>query len=131
MDRVFSVEEISDPFWQSSQSSSNDNNNNNKKMNRSSSEWAFQRFLQEASISQNPPSQSLSSSTTTSPSLNEKPVEINDPPIPNHSLEENVPIDSEEYQKILKQRLDLACAAVALSRVFLRFRVLGFDSHLF
>ncbi|RWR87929.1 Basic-leucine zipper domain-containing protein [Cinnamomum micranthum f. kanehirae] len=126
MDRVFSVEEISDPFWLSShfsssaaaaaaaadESSNNNNNYNNNKMNRSSSEWAFQRFLEEASISQNNPSQSLSS---TSSSLNEKPIEIKDPPISDPSLNDNGPIDPEEYQQILKKRLDLACAAVALS----------------
>lgn len=38
---------------------------------------------------------------------NVKPVEI--PP--------NVPVDSEDYQAYLKSRLDLACAAVALTRV--------------
>lgn len=128
MDRVFSVEEISDPFWLSSHSSSsaaaaadessnnNNNNNINNKMNRSSSEWAFQRFLEEASISQNNPSRSLSSPSS---SLNEKPIEIKDPPISDPSLNDNGPIDPEEYQQILKKRLDLACAAVALSRVFL------------
>jgi len=121
MDRVFSVEEISDPFWSSSHSSSsaaessnnNNNNNNNNKMNRSSSEWAFQRFLEEVSISQNNPSQSLSS---TSSSLNETRIEIKDPPLSDPSLNDNGPIDPEEYQQILKKRLDLACAAVALSR---------------
>lgn len=131
MDRVFSVEEISDPFWSSSHSSSsaaessnnNNNNNNNNKMNRSSSEWAFQRFLEEVSISQNNPSQSLSS---TSSSLNETRIEIKDPPLSDPSLNDNGPIDPEEYQQILKKRLDLACAAVALSRVFLWFCVLGF-----
>lgn len=124
MDRVFSVEEISDPFWSSSHSSSsaaessnnNNNNNNNNKMNRSSSEWAFQRFLEEVSISQNNPSQSLSS---TSSSFNEKPIEIKDALLSDPSLNDNGPIDPEEYQQILKKRLDLACAAVALSRVFL------------
>ncbi|KAK2637826.1 hypothetical protein Ddye_025621 [Dipteronia dyeriana] len=60
MDRVFSVDEISDQFWsapppppstttfQRHQSSdSPDEESSSKMMNRSESEWAFQRFLQE------------------------------------------------------------------------------------
>ncbi|OVA20845.1 Basic-leucine zipper domain [Macleaya cordata] len=101
-------------------------------MNRSSSEWAFQRFLQEAvsspsslSSSTAPPSSLLlpsSSFLSPSPSSrrtdngDEEVVEIKDhhPPTSDSSL--NVPIDSKEYQAILKRRLTQACAAVALTR---------------
>ncbi|GFP87004.1 light-inducible protein cprf2 [Phtheirospermum japonicum] len=87
-------------------------------MNRSSSEWAFQRFLQEAA--------SPDRNRTTLQS--EDVVEIKGN---NHHQNENqqrematsggppppnIPIDSDEYQAFLKSRLDLACAAVALTR---------------
>ncbi|CAA0815589.1 Basic leucine zipper 63 [Striga hermonthica] len=127
MDRVFSVNEMPDPFWSPhappirlhddanvetpSSSCAAAAAASSSKMNRSSSEWAFQRFLQEAA----------------SPDHNSASLEIDDvveikdsnhqyngneqpPPPP------NIPIDLEEYQAFLKRRLDLACAAVALTR---------------
>ncbi|XP_071710409.1 light-inducible protein CPRF2-like [Rutidosis leptorrhynchoides] len=144
MDRMFSVDDIAGHFWSpspadvngagdedesSSSSSASKNNNNNKStmMNRSMSEWAFQRFIQETS-SQLPESSSTKDQSNDDPAAAF--VEITDqdeikdkkksttisatetssfaPP--------NVPIDSEEYQDYLKSRLDLACAAVALTR---------------
>ncbi|KAI3911739.1 hypothetical protein MKX01_029500 [Papaver californicum] len=91
----------------------------NQMMNRSSSEWTFQKFLQEAETHTLP-------SSSSSVNNNEEVVEIKEPlilhPPPHHSqpsdLSANgsVPIDSEEYQAILKRRLEMACAAVALSR---------------
>ncbi|KAF9618649.1 hypothetical protein IFM89_002344 [Coptis chinensis] len=112
MDRVFSVEEIPNPFWKPIVEEEEED----PKMNRSSSEWAFQRFLQEvdplpeasdsnnglAIVDKQIKSQSLSVSVPV-PSSNEVPPS-------------NVPIDSEEYQAVLKRQLDLACAAVALTR---------------
>ncbi|KAI3996064.1 hypothetical protein MKX01_004859 [Papaver californicum] len=95
-----------------------DLNMKNQMMNRSSSEWTFQKFLQEAETHTLPSSSSVTN--------NEEVVEIKEPlilhPPPPHShlsdLSANgsVPIDSEEYQAILKRRLEMACAAVALSR---------------
>ncbi|RVW96084.1 Light-inducible protein CPRF2 [Vitis vinifera] len=120
MDRVFSVDEIPEQFWASPPSSSKEPSS---QMNRSASEWAFQRFLQESS---SPPSSS--SVSASGPSAENDVVElkvpIDDPkptpapPAPATSLDPppNVPIDSEEYQAFLKSRLNLACAAVALSR---------------
>ncbi|KAL2511744.1 Basic leucine zipper 63 [Abeliophyllum distichum] len=110
----------------------------NKKtmMNRSSSEWAFQRFLQEASeldhSSQQPPPDNgsrppPSSSATTSNDVVET-TNYGDFNIHSNSNNlktaadsggpppANIPIDSEEYQVFLKSRLELACAAVALTR---------------
>ncbi|XP_026449871.1 light-inducible protein CPRF2-like [Papaver somniferum] len=135
MDRVFSVEENSDPYWtapppapplqppQSSSTTTMDDDDlsmKNQMMNRSSSEWTFQKFLQEAET------HTLPSSSSSVTNNNEEVVEIKEPvilnPPPNHSqpsdLSANgsVPIDSEEYQTILKRRLEMACAAVALSR---------------
>ncbi|KAL6007308.1 hypothetical protein ACLOJK_032805 [Asimina triloba] len=151
MDRVFSAEEISDHFWPSHASSmANSADGPNAAMNRSSSEWAFQRFLQEASAYENPPaaaapapppapptaepsasstpaSSSSSSSTfwsidapaaaTSKAALSSDVAEMK--ALQPSGASANVPIDSNDYQAILKRRLDLACAAaaVALSRV--------------
>ncbi|KAK7277828.1 hypothetical protein RJT34_22845 [Clitoria ternatea] len=94
MDRVFSVDEISDHFWSPPipQDSSN--------MTRSASEWAFQRFIQEASASPPPPDDAVF-------------LQINHPPPKNDTV---LPLDSEEYQALLKNKLNLACAAVAMTR---------------
>ncbi|KAL6323802.1 hypothetical protein AAG906_003423 [Vitis piasezkii] len=117
MDRVFSVDEIPEQFWASPPSSSKEPSS---QMNRSASEWAFQRFLQESS---SPPSSS--SVSASGPSAENDVVElkvpIDDPkptpapPARSTSLDPppNVPIDSEEYQAFLKSRLNLACAAAS------------------
>ncbi|KAM7251493.1 hypothetical protein ACFE04_023376 [Oxalis oulophora] len=49
MQRVFSVEEIPDPFWSSPPSTTVTQPDGMSTLNRSSSEWAFQRFIQEVS----------------------------------------------------------------------------------
>nr|XP_017236829.1 PREDICTED: light-inducible protein CPRF2 [Daucus carota subsp. sativus] len=98
MDRVFSVEDISDQFW----SPPAREESSKLMMNRSDSEWAFQSFLQQASaLESEPPSQPVAVAGDV-----KNPVEI----------PANVPVDSEDYQAYLKSRLDLACAAVALTR---------------
>ncbi|XP_073277914.1 light-inducible protein CPRF2-like [Primulina huaijiensis] len=120
MDRVFSVDDIADHFWSphpppislhdeehhyhpAAASSSSEA----MRMNRSPSEWAFQRFLQESAAPDH----------TAAPNPKEDDVvEIKS----NKSLDgipnPNIPVDSEEYQTFLKSRLELACAAVALTR---------------
>ncbi|PIA45136.1 hypothetical protein AQUCO_01700582v1 [Aquilegia coerulea] len=150
MERVYSVEEISNPFWQSPPPSLG---LEDPKMNRSSSEWAFQRFLQQelpspspSPVVQPPPPPSSSTIVTTSSSsssnsqssdlskinstkpifIDKEVVEIKNPSLsvpvsvpsqpPPSDVPSNVSVDSEEYQAILKRRLDLACAAVALTR---------------
>lgn len=111
MDRVFSVEDISDQFW----SPPAREESSKLMMNRSDSEWAFQSFLQQASaLESEPPSQPVAVAGDV-----KNPVEI----------PANVPVDSEDYQAYLKSRLDLACAAVALTRVaftFLSFLIFNF-----
>ncbi|XP_061340441.1 light-inducible protein CPRF2 isoform X2 [Gastrolobium bilobum] len=87
MERVLSVDEISEQYFWSDESCKS-----NSKMNRSDSEWAFQRFLQEAS--------SASSTVDVKLAKNNFPVSV----------------DSDDYQAILKTKLNLACAAVALTR---------------
>lgn len=118
--------------------------NNKMMMNRSSSEWAFQRFLQEASAlddssSQQPPtSGSATTSNDVVQTTNHSDFNINNN-ISNRKTAAdlggpppaNIPTDSEEYQAYLKSRLELACAAVALTRVFLFYYVILFLPFLF
>ncbi|XP_071731177.1 light-inducible protein CPRF2-like isoform X2 [Rutidosis leptorrhynchoides] len=135
MDRMFSVDDMAGHFWspspadedETSSSSSATKNNKSTTMNRSMSEWAFQRFIQETSSQ--PPESSSSKDNNHS---NDHVVEINDrdeikdknklmavattETTPFVAGAPNVPIDSEEYQDYLKNRLNLACAAVALTR---------------
>ncbi|CAL9003581.1 unnamed protein product [Prunus brigantina] len=148
MDRMFSVEEMSDQLWSSSAPPVNEADDDLSKMNRSASEWAFQRFLQEASPyspspspPQPPPPPPPSSSSTHHDHNDVAEIKMinahhpNPTPAPTHAPNNNsnnynsnntpsfslqppnVPVDSEEYQAFLKTKLNLACAAVALSRV--------------
>jgi len=97
MERVLSVDEISEQYWVAAKKESC---KSKSKMNRSESEWAFQQFLQEAA------SPSSSSSSDVKP---EKDPDIN--------MNITLNVDSHDYQTILKTKLNLACAAVALTRV--------------
>ncbi|XP_018830240.1 light-inducible protein CPRF2-like [Juglans regia] len=157
MDRVFSVDEISDQFWSPPLRPPQPNlptavtgsSEESSRMNRSPSEWAFQRFLQlEASpkidtssadqhkndtvfeikeddernaplgnhvqnaindqndVIQTKTTTNISSTTSFGDSCT---ASFNAPP-------PNIHADSEEYQAFLKSKLDLACAAVALTR---------------
>lgn len=151
MDRVLSVDEISDQFWSSSPPRLLEPGEQSM-MNRSESEWAFQCFLQEQVSPKAKAATSNSSSAggvgddsdvveikDTSTDRNEGPSQnptnannanINGnnnnnasgsktaakPPAANAGAE-NIPIISEEYRAFLKRKLNLACAAVALSRV--------------
>ncbi|KAF7817835.1 Light-inducible protein CPRF2 [Senna tora] len=122
MDRVFSVDEISDQFWSPPIATGKVESS---AMNRSASEWAFQRFLQEASSDTSHPSPSSDLDKN-----DDLILEIKQPPNPKPKPEQtpptvhnkngpppsNISVDSEQYQAILKSKLDLACAAVALSR---------------
>ncbi|GER55409.1 BZIP transcription factor [Striga asiatica] len=133
MDRVFSVDEMPDPFWSphappirlhddadmEPSSSSCAAAASSSKMNRSSSEWAFQLFLQEA-VSPNHSSASLKSDDVVEIKGSNHHYNGNQQPTAAAAAAGpplNIPIDSEEYQAFLKSRLDLACAAVALTRL--------------
>ncbi|GMG99610.1 hypothetical protein Nepgr_001450 [Nepenthes gracilis] len=134
MDRVFSVDEIAEQFW-SPPPIPPPATSEDLKMNRSASEWAFQRFLQEADSS-------LSKTSSSSTSIAEIDiVEIKDHHLhpqnlqsyhechnhsdqPNNHIQSaaattslnsglNIPIDSEDYLAFLENRLNLACAAAA------------------
>lgn len=158
MDRMFSVDDIAGHFWSpspaagaadedesSSSSSASKRKSTPAMMNRSMSEWQFQRFLQEASA---PPESTSSrpnevveikdqdelreknqpSSTTTATLKNNESGRTTGSATGGGAAATtsfgasiaggppNVPIDSEEYQAYLKSRLNLACAAVALTR---------------
>jgi hypothetical protein len=117
MERVFSVAEISEQYWLTSKECKE----KESKMNRSESEWAFQQFLQEAAIESETNNTSnakpcSSSSTSTSSNVDVK-LNINN-------------IDYEEYHSILKTKLDLACAAVAMSRVCIKTYVSNFGPYM-
>ena len=144
MDRVFSVDEISDQFWSPPLPSGTGQVDESSRMNRSPSEWAFQRFFQleaasnaasgassakndgvvEIKDDHDSDNNRTQNAVTTNNNENNQNKEVaakangnttattsfNTPP-------PNIPIDSEEYQAFLKSKLNLACAAVALTRV--------------
>ncbi|GMY20881.1 light-inducible protein CPRF2-like isoform X2 [Fagus crenata] len=167
MDRVFSVDEISDQFWSPETPSTphppppqppqptttgsgtgQQQDESSKIMNRSESEWAFQRFLQLEVVSESETTSSSSAqqngvvvldttttnnnnnnnnnnntntngntaSTTSFTSKMKSNNETSTTASFNAAPSPNISIDSEEYQAFLKSKLNLACAAVALSR---------------
>uniref|UniRef100_A0A7N0VLU6 BZIP domain-containing protein n=1 Tax=Kalanchoe fedtschenkoi TaxID=63787 RepID=A0A7N0VLU6_KALFE len=108
MDRVFSMEGMVEQLWTPSQLDSvNASPSSKTKLNRSSSEWAFQLFIQENSTSDHSPAAKQEEHYD-----DDDVVEIKD----QRAAPLNLPIDSDEYQAFLKTRLDLACAAVAMTR---------------
>ncbi|KAK4414226.1 Light-inducible protein CP [Sesamum alatum] len=150
MDRMFQVDEMPDQLWSphspirlsleeaeadypSSSAVTTTAASKTMRMNRSSSEWAFQRFLQETAEPDRTTTTLQSPSSSRHPSQNDDVVEIKG----NHHYslvaanrnqqqpEEaagvaagpppDIPVDSKEYQTYLKSRLQLACAAVALT----------------
>lgn len=78
-------------------------------MNRSSSEWALQRFLQESTF----PTDGIDKIKANHHHPND-----NQQPQPAAVA---ISADPDEYQAFLKSRLELACAAVALTRVIVFF----------
>ncbi|KAJ6694158.1 hypothetical protein OIU85_004899 [Salix viminalis] len=135
MDRVFSEEDnITDHFWSPPPKDLS-------KMNRSESEWAFERFLQEASAA------TLEDNTSSNSSADKTDVVQ----IKGHGNSNNnatskcsfsngtcataassfdapasFPVESDDYRAFLKSKLNLACAAVALTRASF---VKPLDSH--
>ncbi|XP_057969580.1 light-inducible protein CPRF2-like [Malania oleifera] len=98
-----------------------------QRMNRSFSEWAFERLIQEASGS--PVSEAsvvggangdFSGRSRASSSRleegDEDVVEIKKPPPPSHPSPSAASIDSDDYQAYLRSRLFLDCAVVAKRR---------------
>lgn len=121
MERVFSVEEIPDPFLSGSEPPSAVGG-----MNRSASEWYFEKFLEEADA---PGAPNPSSNTdggvagggredggreAGNEGKSKATVPVAGGPPSDHPPEE---VDPAEYAALLKQKLDMYCAAVAMSRV--------------
>lgn len=131
MDRVFSVDEISDQFWSAPpppppplpppSKPSSGNESSSKMMNRSESEWAFQRYLQEEVQNHNVTASQHSSSSSDAPHCPPQKLSVK-----KNASSSSPALDSEEYQAFLKTKLDLACAAVALSRVSFDFYCVKF-----
>ncbi|KAK8506859.1 hypothetical protein V6N13_052223 [Hibiscus sabdariffa] len=119
MDSVFSV---SDPFWSSSSSSSaavSSAADNPKEpgtaMNRSASEWAFQRFIAEE-VDKRGEEKDDGEEGETKGDLEKNGATSFLNGCSESTRNKNAPVDLDEYQAVLKNKLDLACAAVAMSR---------------
>ncbi|KAL5860143.1 hypothetical protein ACOSQ4_001439 [Xanthoceras sorbifolium] len=135
MNSVFSVDDFSDTFWSSPSSSPSPAPVHALPMNRSQSEWALEKFLEEvtaspgaisvSSVGDNIISPIVGGPEVSQPSVSradvgadDDVVEIKKPhrdqPVPrplDPSL--SAPVYTDEYS-YLKSRLDLACAAAAL-----------------
>ncbi|KAI3761834.1 hypothetical protein L1987_52256 [Smallanthus sonchifolius] len=125
---MFSPDDIAGHFWSpsptadeddsSSSSSTSKNKSTPATMNRSISEWQFQRFLQDASA---PPESSSSRPNDVAEITDQDEIEYKNQSAatttsyvaPVIAGPPNVPVDSDEYQTYLKSRLNLACAAAA------------------
>ncbi|KAK9732849.1 hypothetical protein RND81_04G026700 [Saponaria officinalis] len=113
MDRVFSVGDISDQFWSPPPPPSH----GDPKMNRSPSEWAFERFIQETNDVEIKNHHHNDDKNEEKSKNGENVAAVVSPEVtPVNPPESRVPVDSEEYQAFLKSRLNLACAAVALTK---------------
>ncbi|GMI66485.1 BASIC LEUCINE ZIPPER O2 HOMOLOG 4, ARABIDOPSIS THALIANA BASIC LEUCINE ZIPPER 25 [Hibiscus trionum] len=121
MNTLFSVDDFSDCFWASPASDAADG------MSRSHSEWALEMFLEEFSGAGE--NVIAPSSAVLQPSVLKSGeggggadvVEIKRPNNQNQNLPPSdptptVPVDSDEFRAILTSKLELECAAVALSR---------------
>ncbi|RWW21562.1 hypothetical protein GW17_00014279 [Ensete ventricosum] len=158
VERVFSVDEMADSFWAASPAPPPGLPlpPGGAAMNRSPSEWFFERFLAEepapapatapatASSAPNPspsfhpnPNRNVAPNPSASSSVvgsnfcegrrelgrvgDDEVVEIKAPivaaVVPPQPSDLPVTVDPEHYQTLLKHKLDMACAAVAMSRV--------------
>ncbi|WOL19645.1 light-inducible protein CPRF2-like isoform X1 [Canna indica] len=137
MERVLSVEEIADSFWVASPGAA-PVLPSSAAMNRSSSEWFFEKFLEEVASVHNPnPDHTLTRKPNPAPSSgpsssvegsnfcggrrdlgragDDEAVEIKAAVAPPSSDRPSA-VDAGDYQALLKQKLDMFCAAVAMSR---------------
>ncbi|XP_073223327.1 light-inducible protein CPRF2-like isoform X2 [Cicer arietinum] len=123
MDRVFSVDEIPDHLWSPQiHISAGADDSSNSKMSRSASEWAFQRFIQETSATSPLSSSSVADDVVfvdIDPRSKQNNIEASPLPTDAAVLTNGPPpvaVDSDEYRAFLKSKLNLACAAVAMTR---------------
>ncbi|XP_074566805.1 LOW QUALITY PROTEIN: bZIP transcription factor RISBZ2-like [Curcuma longa] len=117
MERVFSVEEFPDPLWPGADSSAASGG-----MNRSASEWYLEKFLEEATAT------SGASDPKFKPGTGASGIESGDGAREAESeattavdgdgtsVARPTGVDPVEYAALLKQKLDMYCAAVAMSR---------------
>ena len=127
MDRVFSVEEIPDPYWAQPSprapggaSAANANGQQpggggeGGAMNRCPSEWYFQKFLEEAVLDSpaggNPSPMDGASGSVVGAEVKQHPAVPAPAPVP-------AVVDPVEYNAMLKQKLEKDLAAVAMWRV--------------
>ncbi|XP_010550924.1 PREDICTED: basic leucine zipper 63 isoform X3 [Tarenaya hassleriana] len=101
MDRVFSGEIWPAPTAKDTVDAVSGDTDGTARLNRSASEWAFQRFIQESSSSSAAGAGDITAAYGSSDA---------GPPSP------CLPVDSAEYRAYLKSKLNLACAAVAMKR---------------
>lgn len=95
-------------------------------MNRSASEWAFQQFLREEADRKGEDKKEEEEEAKEELKKKENGVMTSSNGGLENKDKNNIPADSEEYQAFLKTKLNLACAAVAMSRVILFFSFLVF-----
>jgi hypothetical protein len=123
MERVFSVEEIPNPYW--AQPSPRDSGAANAHpggegaMNRSSSEWYFQKFLEDAVLDSpagdNPiPMPGASGGVIGGEAAEVRNIAV---PVPAPAPATSAVVDPVEYNAMLKQQLEKDLAAVAMWRV--------------
>ncbi|XP_072986938.1 bZIP transcription factor RISBZ2-like [Typha latifolia] len=130
MERVFSVDELPDSFWPPAAGAGGGGGGgggHESSMNRSPSEWFFQKFLEEVAPPNPNPNPSSHPRATDGCAKEEgrggddEVFEIKAPAAVisggGHSQPSDADVDPGEYAAILKQELHRYCAAVAKSRV--------------
>ncbi|XP_074566804.1 bZIP transcription factor RISBZ2-like [Curcuma longa] len=117
MERVFSVEEFPDPLWPGADSSAASGG-----MNRSASEWYLEKFLEEATATSGASDPKFKPGTGASgidsgdgarEAESEATTAVDGD---GTSVARPTGVDPVEYAALLKQKLDMYCAAVAMSR---------------
>ncbi|XP_042434112.1 bZIP transcription factor RISBZ2-like [Zingiber officinale] len=117
MERIFSVEEIPDPPWPGAGPSAATGG-----MNRSASEWCFEKFLEEATATSGASDPKFQPGTGASgidsgdgarEAESEATTAVDGD---GNSVARPTGADPVEYAALLKQKLDMYCAAVAMSR---------------
>ncbi|XP_042472763.1 bZIP transcription factor RISBZ2-like isoform X2 [Zingiber officinale] len=117
MEQAFSAEEIPDPLWPAADPPAAAGG-----MNRSASEWYFQRFLEEAAAASEASDHNITpvggASVTEKgdgarEAESETTVSVDGG---GTSVPRSTGVDPVEYAALLKQKLDMYCAAVAMSR---------------
>lgn len=141
MDRIFSVEGMSELFWAPSPATSavaSGGGGERSVMNRCSSEWLLEKFLQEEvpvpespNLNPNPNTSNPCASSASNFSSarrdggaggDDEVVEIEKPHIPAvGTVPPPSDIDPGEYAAMLKQKFDMYCQAVVKARVFFTF----------